>query len=198
MHNNLQRDQLRAHLRKLRASLSTAQVNTYSASICAKANTLIHKTQARHIAAYYALGNEVDLTTCMLNVEKKNWTGYVPIVLPQFQMQFAPVNSSTQTSLNKFGIREPNVELASLVEATALDTVLVPLVGFDEDCNRMGMGGGYYDRCFAHRKNGSKKPLLIGVAFECQGVANVHTESWDVPLDYVITEKRIIQRKNNS
>ena len=75
----------------------------------------------------------------------------------------------------------------------------MPLVGFDEQCNRMGMGGGYYDRCFAHKRDqNSQKPVLIGVAYELQGVANVHTEDWDVPLDYIITERRIIQRKNSS
>lgn len=193
------RNKLRSTLRKARKNLIADQVAAYSASICKQAAALINRTDASHIAAYYAFGNEVDLSTLMLSFETQHITGYVPIVLPEFQMQFAPVNSLTHTSLNRYGIKEPQIDNAALVDASSLDAVLVPLVGFDEQCNRMGMGGGYYDRCFAQKRDQSvQKPLLIGVAYELQGVDNVHTEDWDVPLDYIITERRIIQRKNNS
>ena len=203
MQQNPPRDQLRnilrSTLRKARKNLTVDQVAVHSASICTQADELISDTGAMHIAAYYAFGNEVDLSTLMLGFETHQKTSYVPIVLPEYRMQFAPVNSQTQTYLNGYGIKEPQVNNADLVDASSLDAVLVPLVGFDEHCNRMGMGGGYYDRCFAHRRDQSlQKPVLIGVAYEIQGVANVHTENWDVPLDYIITERRIIQRKNNS
>ena len=84
--------------------------------------------------------------------------------------------------------------------ATSLDAVIVPLLGFDPQCNRMGMGGGYYDRTFAHRRqaaNGNSAdglPLLIGTAFEFQCVDNVFPDWWDVPLDHVVTEQRIYSR----
>ena len=203
MQQNPPRDQLRnilrSTLRKARKNLTVDQVAVHSASICTQADELLSQTGARHIAAYYAFGNEVDLSTLMAGFEAQQKTSYVPIVLPEYQMQFASVNSQTQTHLNGYGIKEPQIDNADLVDASSLDAVLVPLVGFDEHCNRMGMGGGYYDRCFAHRRDQSlQKPVLIGVAYEIQGVANVHTENWDVPLDYIITERRIIQRKNNS
>ena len=193
------RNALRSTLRKARQNLTSDQIAAHSASICKQAELLLGKTDARHIAGYYAFGNEVDLSPLMAGFEKQQKSGYVPIVLPEYQMRFAAVNSQTQTHLNDYGIKEPLVDKAALVDSSSLDAALVPLVGFDEQCNRMGMGGGYYDRCFAHRRNkSSQKPVLIGVAYEIQGATNVHTEAWDIPLDYIITERRIIQRKNNS
>jgi len=71
--------------------------------------------------------------------------------------------------------------------------VLVPLVGFDLSRNRMGMGGGFYDRSFAHRRDNNGKPLLIGVAYDIQQADTVYPEWWDVKLDIIVTESRIIR-----
>ncbi|MFK8080331.1 MAG: 5-formyltetrahydrofolate cyclo-ligase [Granulosicoccus sp.] len=186
------RDHLRKELRNRRNSLDATQVQTLSADICTNAATLI--TQSQHIAGYYAFGAEADLTSLMSRFETENKVGYVPVVLPEHRMEFAPVNSQTPVSQNRYGIKEPQVDSSRQVSASNLDAVLVPLVGFDEQCNRMGMGGGYYDRCFAHRLGTNKLPVLIGIAFEMQCVETVHTQSWDVPLDFVVTESRILQR----
>ena len=75
--------------------------------------------------------------------------------------------------------------------ARQLDVVIAPLVAFDESLNRLGMGGGYYDRTFAFRKRARvlRRPVLIGVAYSFQRVDRLQPENWDVPLDVVITEK---------
>ncbi len=196
------RNHLRQTLREARNALSKSHVRNKSFSICTQATRLVAESQ--HVAAYFAFGAEVDLTVLMTARDACGQKNYVPIVLPEHRMLFAPVSSDTPVTVNRYGIKEPEYNETSCIQGSQLDAVLVPLVGFDLLCNRMGMGGGYYDRCFARADNAAStnkiadnRPLLIGVAYELQCVDSVFPEDWDVPLDYVITESRIIQRKNN-
>ncbi|MFT7222506.1 MAG: 5-formyltetrahydrofolate cyclo-ligase [Cellvibrionaceae bacterium] len=84
---------------------------------------------------------------------------------------------------NRYGILEPAI--AHKLSAASLDLVLVPLVGYDRAGNRLGMGGGYYDRTFAHLR-GAAKPLLIGVAHRHQEVNRLPVQPWDVPMDKIV------------
>ena len=186
------RDLLRQQLRAARGALSESLITSKSLAICQRVEQLL--TDSTHIAAYYAFGNEVDLSALVTTLKDKDKTIYVPVVQPQFRMQFAPVDENTPITINQYGIKEPQVSESCFLSALQIDTVLVPLVGVDEQCNRMGMGGGYYDRNFSHRLNAPPPPLLIGVAFDIQCVATVHAQPWDVPLDYVVTETRLLKR----
>ena len=188
------RTKLRQKLRALRDALDTDTVKKHSAIISQRVHQLVG--DATHVAGYYSLGNEVDVSSAMSKLNASGKTVYVPMVLPENHMQFAPVDDTTPLTLNRYGIKEPQVDSESFVDATRLDAVLVPLVGFDKQCNRMGMGGGYYDRCFANRKSTRGTPVLIGVAFEIQLADSVFAESWDVPLDFVATESRILSRSD--
>lgn len=189
---NQARDALRSRLRAARNALSLAEIQSRSESICKRVIPLL--SDQTHIASYVAFGAEVDLIPLLASFSQNKQQCYVPMVLPQFQMAFAPVDKNTEYTENQYGIKEPQVEPSLYKQASDIDAVLVPLVGFDKQCNRMGMGGGYYDRCFAHRKNTKTSPLLIGVAFEVQHANSVYAQSWDVPLDMVVTETRVVQR----
>jgi len=87
---------------------------------------------------------------------------------------------------NRYGIPEPLSHHPSLT-VDKLDLVLVPLVGFDRACNRLGMGAGFYDRCFNHR---GSRPWRIGVAHELQKIAMIPQDAWDKPLHAVITDRK--------
>lgn len=188
-----QRHQLRTRLKGCRQALSTKDRQTYSKHICDRALPLLNGHA--HIALYYSVGAEVDLSELMQRCELIGQQCYVPMVQPQHRMNFAPVDSNTTLTFNQYGIKEPDLAGSKLVLPDKLDAVVVPLVGFDNQCNRMGMGGGYYDRCFSHRLDpSSTRPLLIGVAFEVQHTESVFAQDWDVPLDHVITENRVISR----
>ena len=97
---------------------------------------------------------------------------------------------------NRFGIDEPDVPESDWIAASELDLALLPLVGFDEDCNRLGVGGGYYDRSFAFSVGVplGQRPFLVGLGYELQRVPQLHPERWDVPLDTVVTELQIYCR----
>src|SRR5690606_17806228 len=96
---------------------------------------------------------------------------------------------------NRFGIPEPVIDGGALLEPAALDLVVVPLVGFDARCHRLGMGGGWYDRSFAFRHARPAPPLLAGAGFAFQQVdGELPREAWDVQLDAVCTDHSTLFR----
>ncbi len=110
---------------------------------------------------------------------------------PDWHMAFVEYQPNSQMIDNQFGIAEPSAPFDKHLPGQQLDIVLMPLVGFDGQGNRMGMGGGYYDRSFEfkrHQENPHSKTLLIGWAHSCQQVTQLPNEPWDVPLDGIITE----------
>ncbi len=105
-------------------------------------------------------------------------------------MHFASVGAGIEFELNQYGIPEPRP--VELIDPRSLDLVLTPLVAFDDSGNRLGMGAGYYDRCFAflgHRKFWFSPPKLVGVGYSVQHVEPITAAPWDIPLWGIITEK---------
>ncbi len=113
------------------------------------------------------------------------------------KLRFVRWTTSETMHPNRFGIPEPTRRGRHIRPARHLDLILVPLVGFDSACNRIGMGGGYYDRTLAYLKARRfwRRPRLIGVAHECQRIETIETRPWDVPLDAVVTERRVYFRR---
>ncbi len=120
---------------------------------------------------------------------------YLPVLSPlKNSLYFAPFTPDSQLSRNRFGICEPDCSPAQWLRAQQLDVILLPLVAFDDAGNRLGMGGGFYDRTLAflqHRQH-RRKPALIGLAHEIQHSERLATESWDIPLDAIATEQRFL------
>ena len=106
-------------------------------------------------------------------------------------MQFARYLPGMPMRPNRFAIPEPAIARAQLLPAQSLDLILMPLVGFDRSGNRLGMGGGFYDRtlAFRHHRDGYRGPLLLGLAYQFQCLDGLQARHWDVPLDGILTEK---------
>lgn len=102
-------------------------------------------------------------------------------------------------TVNQYGIKEPCLRTNKTILSKQLNLVLLPLVAFDAQGNRMGMGGGYYDRTFAfknqHQNKIGTKPKLLGLAHECQQVEQLPIESWDIPLQGILTDQHYYQAK---
>lgn len=188
-----ERDALRRELRSKRRRL-TPQERAIKAKTLA--NTLLRTravNAAQHIACYLPMHGETDLRPFMHQARQRGKTIYLPVLarLGDATLRFVLFDAHSRLKANRFGIPEPQWRKTHAINAHKLDLVLTPLVGFDAQGNRLGMGGGYYDRSFAFRKRRQHwhKPLLIGCAYAFQEVEHLHREPWDVPLDGVITEQ---------
>lgn len=116
----------------------------------------------------------------------------LPVLHADGRLRFAPWRSGAPLTANRYGIPEPEVTETALIEPEAMALVVVPLVGFDLSCARLGMGAGWYDRSFAFRNTRAAPPFLVGAAFAAQHIDTLTTESWDVPMDAVCTEHEIV------
>jgi 5-formyltetrahydrofolate cyclo-ligase len=119
---------------------------------------------------------------------------------PRQKLWFIEHREGERLTRNRFGIPEPALRHRRIALPWALDLILVPLVGFDVQCRRLGMGGGFYDRTLAYLRQRRywRRPRLVGLAHECQRVERLDSRPWDVPLDMVVTEERIYDPKSDS
>jgi 5-formyltetrahydrofolate cyclo-ligase len=191
-----QRRRLRRELRRRRAALTPgvrSQLSNRLVEHLARAHEL---RGSRRIALYLPNDAEIDPTGLFERPLRPGRRLYLPVLRPgpNSRLWFAPYRPGERLVLNRFGIPEPVARGRRLTRPLDLDLVLVPLVGFDKLGNRLGMGGGFYDRSFSflrHRTRGWHKPVLVGTAFACQQIAEIPAQPWDVPLDAVATEDGI-------
>jgi 5-formyltetrahydrofolate cyclo-ligase len=157
--------------------------------------------RSRHIAFYLANDGEMDLTPLIHRAWAMGKRCYLPVLSPLYhnRLWFAPYHNECELELNRFGIPEPVANWAGMRPAWALDLVMTPLVAFDAAGNRLGMGGGYYDRTLAYlsRRRCWRKPHLLGTAYAFQQVASLPYQSWDVPLHGIATESTLLLPGNS-
>jgi 5-formyltetrahydrofolate cyclo-ligase len=143
----------------------------------------------RHVAVYLAAPDELDTAPLIELLRRRGCRVYVPVVqrdgrLHWLELRHAPAAARRRDAV---GMRRPN-DARPRRSPRALDAVIVPLLGFDAACHRLGSGGGFYDRNFAFRHRHRGRPRLIGYAFAVQQVEHIPVEPWDVRLDAVVTE----------
>ena len=105
-------------------------------------------------------------------------------------------SDNTNMVENHFGILEPKLNVQDTYSLSQIDYIFMPLVAFDIYGNRLGMGGGFYDRTLSHIHNFSNRPKLCGLAHSCQQVDGLPEQSWDIPIDMIITPTKIITPKS--
>lgn len=193
-----QLQQHRIHLKRTRAQLSPSSQQQLSACMVKHLQHHSRYRSAHHIALYLPVRGEADPRLLRLNAPK--WQKfYLPVLSPWHHKQliFIEWNQKTQFKNNCFNIPEPILGSAPLRFARQLDVIVTPLVGFDWQGQRMGMGGGFYDRTFAFKRFRAKtsKPYLFGFAYDFQNIPQLTSQSWDIPLDGICTENgfRLIQ-----
>jgi len=149
--------------------------------------------QSKKIAVYFPILGEVTTIPIIETIWAENKCGYLPIKHKNTKtLSFARYEKTAQLiPSGKYKIFEP-LPPHQLIAPQDLELVILPIVGFDENCNRMGYGFGHYDQTFAFRKN-TPSPFLIGIAYELQKTSFT-LNPWDVPLDMIITENKIYSR----
>jgi 5-formyltetrahydrofolate cyclo-ligase len=182
-------DRLRQRNRKLRAELNAEQLEQAAQNLARRILDLDEYRQSNRLAAYFAVNGEIGLDPVIDHALAAGKQVYLPN-LDQQALRFSPYFHAQKMRINKFRLPEPDVEETAMLAPGELDLVLAPLVAFDSVRNRIGMGGGFYDRSFSFRKNPeSATPVLIGVAHEMQKVDRIVPEEWDVRLDMVVTDQ---------
>jgi len=186
------RQSLRNTLRQRRRALSRQQQKQASRDLCRQLLRLPEFINARRIAAYLPNDGEIDPRPLLQLAWQLGKSTYLPVLHPlkRGQLQFLPYHAQQTMVLNRFGIPEPVGACEHSCATWTLDLVLAPLVGFDASGNRMGMGGGFYDRTFAFLQQGNRprQPHLFGVAHQCQQVDQLPSEPWDIAMDKIITD----------
>lgn len=159
--------------------------------------------EAKSIGLYYPFGEEVN----GLGLLRFSWQYHQSCYLPKLDdrrpiakiLRFAPLNPQSKTpeeasqawSKNTYGIWEPRIAFEDCLDARNLDIVFLPLVGFDARGHRLGTGAGYYDATLGLAK---PRPLCVGLGFNAQEVnEGIPNDPWDIPLDFMVTETRVIQ-----
>jgi 5-formyltetrahydrofolate cyclo-ligase len=189
---------LRKQLRTARRALSRAQQRCASEQLARRISSHPVFLRSQHIALYMAEDGEIDVQLLILIAERMGKRCYLPVLHPlgHNHLWFARYQSGNHLRKNYFDLAEPTIDKTRL-KPWALDLVLMPLVGFDRKGNRLGMGGGFYDRTFAFLnhtpRNKPRAPVLMGVAHQCQETAGLKREAWDVAFNYVATDKEIIK-----
>ena len=178
-------------MRRRRAALDKNALDAAATALCARITKLDAYRDANRIAAYFAVNGEISLHPVIEHALAHGRQIFLPN-LDQQALRFAPYIEGQKMRSNKFRLPEPDVGDDEMIAPENLDLVLLPLTVFDPARNRVGMGGGFYDRSFAFRQNPeNKSPVLIGVAHDLQKVENLTPEPWDVRLDLVVTDAAI-------
>lgn len=180
------RNQLRQQIRKTRANLTALQQQQAEDSITQQALAFIEERNAQHIALYVSFDGEISTDKLIKTLWAQDKHVYLPVLHPfnPNHLLFLRYLPDTPMLKNKFGIWEPKLNVQNVLPLKELDILFTPLVAFDKQGNRLGMGGGFYDRTLQNWRNSSFIP--VGLAHQCQQVEQLPTEVWDVPLHQIL------------
>ena len=145
-----------------------------------------HNILIKTVGGYFPVNNEIDDLNILKEFDKRKYLISLPVIQKKFEMDFYKWSFNDPLKINKYGIPEPKT-----IKLIYPDLILVPLVAFDKKLNRLGYGGGYYDRLI--KKISKKKNFLtIGLALSVQKINNLPINKYDKKLDYIITDKYIL------
>lgn len=187
--NPADRKALRTLLRDRRKSLSPADRLRAANGVAAQLFELPFMPSRGYVAGYWAMDGELALHAFQLSLPP-DVVYCLPVLHDNNELRFAPFRPGDAITHNRFGIPEPTYE--SLLSPQDMSLVIMPLVGFAADGQRLGMGGGWYDRSFAFRSHGKAPPWLVGVGYDEQefSASALTPQPWDVMPDAICTPTR--------
>ena len=139
----------------------------------------------KKIGLYYPIGSEVSTIELIQYLRNKKYTISLPVLEKNSKMSFYEWNEKSPLKINNFGIPEP-IKLKKITPSA----LVIPIVAFDAKLNRLGYGGGFYDR-FISMLEKNKKILKIGLALSCQKINKVPTNRFDKKMNYIVTENKV-------
>jgi 5-formyltetrahydrofolate cyclo-ligase len=188
-----QRRELRQSLAERRKALAPAERIAAAQGLRRSLEQLPEYLTDARVAGYWATQGELPLNLVIPPLAQRGQQFLLPVVSKGQTLKFAPWRAGEDVQPNRYGIPEPT-DTSELFEPFQIDLVLVPLLGFDRRGHRLGYGGGYYDRSFAFLNDQVRptEPLLVGIAYAFQELPQLDEADWDVPLDFIATERELI------
>lgn len=180
----MNKNELRRQLKQIRAEL--AQRDRLEASVKIHEKVLQECSSYPLVSCYVSFRSEVSTRKLLPELLKKHRVA-VPCVVSKTHMEFVEIQPQTIWKRSSYGILEPVT--GKRISSDQIDCFLIPLLGFDASCHRLGYGGGYYDRALAN-----SHAQKIGLAFDEQEVAHVPIGSFDISMDMIITPTRILSQ----
>ncbi len=179
-----QRNQLRKQMRAKRLALTADEQAFATQDIIPKSLALIERYSAQHIAFYLPFNGEISPLALMDRLIKQDKKIYLPVLHPfsANQLLFLKYQGEAQLERNRLGILQPKLDVRNVLPLNELEMIFVPLVACDKQGNRLGMGGGFYDRTLSQ----AKQLISVGLAHQCQQIEHLPLESWDEPLSYIV------------
>ena len=187
-------ESLRARLREARAKLTPTQRIAAASAVVECLEQLPEFLVDERVAGYWAVGGELPLHAAVARLRARGQHYHLPVIAKGHRLRFAPLLPNATLRANRYGIPEPQCAEAELLAPSAIELVLVPLIAFDRRGHRRGSGGGYYDRSFAFLREAPRpaSPLLVGIGYSFQELPALERQAWDVPMDYIATERELI------
>lgn len=184
------RRQIRREIRSRRQSLSSNEQQNAAQRVCQRLLMHPQVKQNNHIALYLSFDGELSTKPLIEALWHQGKQLYLPILHPfcHGHLLFQHYRPHTQLLPNRFNILEPKLNCSQILPARQLDILVMPLVAFDPKGNRLGMGGGFYDRTLSII---SSNVTSIGIAHDNQLYPNLPIETWDQPIDCIITPSRL-------
>ncbi|MGI8488519.1 5-formyltetrahydrofolate cyclo-ligase [Pectobacterium sp. S5] len=186
------RQQIRQAVRQRRRLLTPEQQTYFALQACERVIAHPKIIRAESVAVFLSFDGELDTSPLIQQLWQQDKRVYLPVLHPfrvgyLLFLRYAP---DTELVRNRLKIMEPRLDVRQVLPLPQLDVLLTPLVAFDHLGQRLGMGGGFYDRTLQYRNQMSRGPYPIGLAHDCQQVDTLPVESWDIPLPEIITPSR--------
>ena len=195
----LSRSQHRQLLLAQRRALTPAQMEQAATRVAARIWRLPVLARSRRLALYLPVSGELDCTPVISAAWRRGREVFLPVVVGS-ELRFAPFAADSLLASNRFGIAEPVCSDDDWRSAREMDVILAPLLGFDADGYRLGMGGGYYDRtlAFLAQRRHFCRPHFIGLAYAFQQISGVPHQKHDVKLEAVVTDEGVLSCRSGA
>lgn len=189
----LLRQDIRQYVRHLRRALTDDQQENAADLLAEHAINLAPITEAQNVALFLSVDGELNTRPLIAKLWQQRKQVYLPVLHPfsPGNLLFMRYTPETSLTLNKLRIPEPPLDIRHLITLDQIDVMMVPLVAFDRQGQRLGMGGGFYDRTLQNWKQHGFLP--VGLAHDCQLVDALPVTEWDVPLPAVLTPSKLWQ-----
>ncbi|AIE67067.1 MULTISPECIES: 5-formyltetrahydrofolate cyclo-ligase [Klebsiella] len=184
------RQQIRQQIRQRRRALTPEQQTQFALHAADRMMTYPPVLLAQTVAVFLSFDGELDTRPLIDQLWRAGKRVYLPVLHPfsPGNLLFLHYHPSSDLVVNRLNIREPKLDVRDVLPLSQLDVLVTPLVAFDAAGQRLGMGGGFYDRTLQNWRQHRLQP--VGYAHDCQQVDALPTEQWDIPLPAVITPSK--------